>query len=181
MYMLIVTDFTSFVERNVLQEFVEDVSNDGIDCNIEGGEDVKILLYLSVALIAVAFFLLVIYLIKTLKTVQGTLQSLTKTIEGMEKQIQAIGTETAELLHKTNAVVDDVQKKVESVNGLFEAVKQVGSTVQTFNDALAKKWTANEQKLVQAFQWGNAFLEIWEKWKEKKKRKAKEGVEDGKK
>lgn len=164
-----------------LQEFVERVSNGEIDCNIEGGEDVKILLYLSVALIAIAFFLLVIYLIKTLKTVQGTLQSLTKTIEGMEKQIQAIGTETAELLHKTNAVVDDVQKKVESVNVLFEAVKQVGSTVQTFNDALTKKWTANEQKLVQAVQWGNAFLGIWEKWKEKKKRKAKEGADDGKK
>ncbi|MCZ0755159.1 DUF948 domain-containing protein [Anoxybacillus sp. J5B_2022] len=141
----------------------------------------KIILYLSVALIAVAFFILVIYLIKTLKTVQGTLQSLTKTIEGMEKQIQDIGTETAQLLHKTNAVADDVQKKVESLNVLFEAVKQVGSTVQTFNDALAKKWTANEQKFIQAIQWGNAFFEIWGKWKEKKKRKAKEGVEDGKK
>ncbi|ANB62090.1 hypothetical protein GFC30_3105 (plasmid) [Anoxybacillus amylolyticus] len=157
------------------------MSNNRLGCSIEGGEEVNIILYLSVALIAVAFFLLVIYLIKTLKTVQGTLQSLTKTIEGMEKQIQAIGTETAQLLHKTNAVVDDVQKKVESINVLFEAVKQIGSTVQTFNDALVKKWTANEQKLVQAFQWSNAFLEIWGKWKEKKKRKAKEGVEDGKK
>lgn len=147
----------------------------------QGGKGVKIILYLSVALIAVAFFILVIYLIKTLKTVQGTLQSLTKTIEGMEKQIQDIGTETAQLLHKTNAVADDVQKKVESLNVLFEAVKQVGSTVQTFNDALAKKWTANEQKFIQAIQWGNAFFEIWGKWKEKKKRKAKEGVEDGKK
>jgi len=64
---------------------------------------------------------------------------------------------------------------------LFEAVKQVGSTVQTFNDALAKKWTANEQKFIQAIQWGNAFFEIWGKWKEKKKRKAKEGADDGKK
>jgi len=147
----------------------------------QGGKGVKIILYLSVALIAVAFFILVIYLIKTLKTVQGTLQSLTKTIEGMEKQIQDIGTETAQLLHKTNAVADDVQKKVESLNVLFEAVKQVGSTVQTFNDALAKKWTANEQKFIQAIQWGNAFFEIWGKWKEKKKRKAKEGADDGKK
>lgn len=117
----------------------------------------KIILYLSVALIAIVFFILAIYLIKTLKTVQGTLQSLTKTIEEMEKQIQEIGTETAQLLHKTNAVADDVQKKIESLNVMFDAVKQVGSTVQTFNDSLTKKWTANEQKIVQAVQWGNAF------------------------
>lgn len=142
---------------------------------------VKIILYLSVALIAIAFFILVIYLIKTLKMVQGTLQSLTKTIEGMEKQIQEIGSETAQLLHKTNAVADDVQKKVESLNVLFDAVKQVGSTVQTFNDSLTKKLTANEQKLAQAVQWGNAFLEIWGKWKERKKKNTKEGVQDGKK
>lgn len=136
----------------------------------------KIILYLSVALIAIAFFILVIYLIKTLKTVQGTLQSLTKTIEGMEKQIHEIGSETAQLLHKTNAVADDVQKKVESLNVLFDAVKQVGSTVQTFNDSLTKKWTTNQQKIVQAVQWGNAFLEIWGKWKERKKKQTKEGV-----
>jgi uncharacterized protein YoxC len=128
----------------------------------------KVILYLSVALIAIAFFILVIYLVKTLKTVQGMLQSLTKTIEGIEKQMNEIGTETTQLLHKTNAVADDVQKKVESLNAVFDAVKQVGATVQTFNDSLTKKLTANEQKVAQVVQWGNALLEIWEKWKEKK-------------
>jgi uncharacterized protein YoxC len=130
---------------------------------------VKIILYLSVALIAIAFFILVVYLVKTLKRVQDTLQSLTKTIEGMEKQVNEIGTETSQLLHKTNAVADDVQKKMEILNGLFDNVKQVGATIQTFNNSLAKQLSSNEQKVIQAVQWGNAFLEIWGKWKRRKK------------
>ncbi|ANB57645.1 hypothetical protein GFC29_2073 [Anoxybacillus sp. B7M1] len=129
----------------------------------------KIILYLSVALIAIAFFILVVYLVKTLKRVQDTLQSLTKTIEGMEKQVNEIGTETSQLLHKTNAVADDVQKKMEILNGLFDNVKQVGATIQTFNNSLAKQLSSNEQKVIQAVQWGNAFLEIWGKWKRRKK------------
>ncbi|WP_027409621.1 DUF948 domain-containing protein [Anoxybacteroides tepidamans] len=130
----------------------------------------KIILYLSVALIAIAFFILTMYLVKTLKTVQGTLESLTKTIEGMEKQINEIGKETAQLLHKTNVAADHVQKKMESLTMLFDAVKQVGATVQMFNDSLSRKLTANEQKVAQAVQWGNAFLEIWEKWKGRRKK-----------
>ncbi|KXG08861.1 hypothetical protein AT864_02969 [Anoxybacillus sp. P3H1B] len=129
----------------------------------------EIILYLSVALVAIAFFILVVYLVKTLKRVQDTLQSLTKTIEGMEKQVNEIGTETSQLLHKTNAVADDVQKKMESLNRLFDTVKQVGATIQTFNDSLAKQLSSNEQKVIQAVQWGNAFLEIWGKWKRRKK------------
>jgi uncharacterized protein YoxC len=134
-----------------------------------GGKNVEIILYLSVALVAIAFFILVVYLVKTLKRVQDTLQSLTKTIEGMEKQVNEIGTETSQLLHKTNAVADDVQKKMESLNRLFDTVKQVGATIQTFNDSLAKQLSSNEQKVIQAVQWGNAFLEIWGKWKRRKK------------
>ncbi|MDE8564710.1 DUF948 domain-containing protein [Anoxybacillus rupiensis] len=129
----------------------------------------EIILYLSVALVAIAFFILVVYLVKTLKRVQETLQSLTKTIEGMEKQVNEIGTETSQLLHKTNAAADDVQKKMESLNRLFDTVKQVGATIQTFNDSLAKQLSSNEQKVIQAVQWGNAFLEIWGKWKRRKK------------
>nr|WP_244963629.1 DUF948 domain-containing protein [Anoxybacillus rupiensis] len=120
-------------------------------------------------MVAIAFFILVVYLVKTLKRVQDTLQSLTKTIEGMEKQVNEIGTETSQLLHKTNAVADDVQKKMESLNRLFDTVKQVGATIQTFNDSLAKQLSSNEQKVIQAVQWGNAFLEIWGKWKRRKK------------
>ncbi len=61
-----------------------------------------IILYLSVALIAIAFLVLVIYLSKTLKSLQLTLKHVASTLEGLEGQMKGITTETAELLHKTN-------------------------------------------------------------------------------
>lgn len=60
-----------------------------------------IILYLSVALIAVAFLILVIYLSKTLKSVQMTLTNVASTLDGLEGQMKGITAETTELLHKT--------------------------------------------------------------------------------
>ena len=70
-----------------------------------------IILYLSVALIAVAFLVLVIYLSKTLKSLQLTLKNVASTLEGLEGQMKGITTETAELLHKTNRLAEDIQEK----------------------------------------------------------------------
>lgn len=49
-----------------------------------------IILYLSVALIAVAFLILVIYLSKTLKSVQMTLTNVASTLDGLEGQMKAL-------------------------------------------------------------------------------------------
>lgn len=128
-----------------------------------------IILYSSIALIAIAFLILVIYVVQTLKTLQTTLQHVAKTVEEVEKQMHEIGKETAQLLHKTNALADDVHKKAESLQSVFDAVKQVGVTVQTFSDSISKTLTTNEKKIAQAIQWGQTLIEIWTKWKEKRK------------
>jgi uncharacterized protein YoxC len=71
----------------------------------------EILLYLAAIIAAVAFAVLVIYLAKTLKASTRTLNNVANTLESLEKQMQGITTETTELLHKTNALADDVIKK----------------------------------------------------------------------
>ncbi len=75
-----------------------------------------IILYLSVALIAVAFLILVIYLSKTLKSVQMTLTNVASTLDGLEGQMKGITAETTELLHKTNRLAEDIQEKSEKLN-----------------------------------------------------------------
>jgi uncharacterized protein YoxC len=128
-----------------------------------------IVLYSSVALIAIAFLVLVIYVVQTLKTLQTTLQHVAKTVEEVEKQMHEIGKETAQLLHKTNALADDMHKKAESLQSVFDAVKQVGVTVQSFNDSICKTLATNEKKITQAIQWGQTLIELWTKWKGKRK------------
>lgn len=137
----------------------------------------KIILYLSVALIAIAFFILVIYLSKTLKSLQGTLASVSKTLDGLEKQLTGVTTETTVLLHKTNALADDIQQKSERLNSVVNAVKDVGETVNHFNLTLNnlskkvdKQVEQNKDKISQVIQWGNVLIDLKDKWKEKKQK-----------
>jgi uncharacterized protein YoxC len=143
---------------------------------------VNIILYLSVALIAIAFFILVIYLSKTLKSLQRTLDSVSKTLVGLEKQIDGVTSETTLLLQKTNALADDLQRKSESLNSVVDKIKDVGTTVNKFNQSLRSITdTVDEQvdqskdKISQIIQWGGVLLELKDKWS---LRKSKASISD---
>ena len=135
----------------------------------------QIILYLSVALIAIAFFVLVIYLSKTLKSLQGTLTSVSKTLSGLEKQLDGVTSETTILLQKTNALAEDIQQKSESLNSVVDAVKDVGVTVSKFNGTLMNLTNTVDQqvedskeKISQIVQWSNVILELKDKWQARK-------------
>jgi len=137
-----------------------------------------IILYLSVALIAIAFLVLVIYVSKTLKSVQETLSSVSKTLIGLEKQLDGVTSETTVLLQKTNALADDIGQKAESITSVVEAVKDVGTTVSKFNGSLQNLTKSfdvqveqNKEKVSQVIQWGDVLLELKDKWKARKQLK----------
>jgi uncharacterized protein YoxC len=145
----------------------------------------EIILYLSVALIAIAFLVLVIYLAKTLNSLQTTLSSVSHTLTGLEKQLDGVTKETTELLQKTNALADDIQEKSQNLNSVVSAVKNVGTTVNKFNGTLKTLTESfdiqveeNKEKISQIVQWGNVFLELKEKWNAKKQEKKEIHVEE---
>ncbi|MFJ5758352.1 DUF948 domain-containing protein [Neobacillus sp. NPDC093182] len=145
----------------------------------------EIILYLSVALIAIAFLVLVIYVAKTLKSLQETLSSVSTTLTGLERQLDGVTKETTELLHKTNALADDIQEKSQNLNSVVSAVKNVGTTVNKFNGTLKTLTESfdiqveeNKEKISQIVQWGNVFLELKDKWNAKKQEKKADQVEE---
>lgn len=138
----------------------------------------EIILYLSAALAAIAFFILVIYLTRTLKSLQVTLDSVSHTLTGLEKQLQGLTAESTLLLHKTNALAEDLQKKSENLNTVVDAVKDVGTSIQSFNSSIQKvsvrvesELEQNQDKIAQVVQWGNAFFELRNLWQKKKSEK----------
>ncbi|MEH7176527.1 DUF948 domain-containing protein [Neobacillus vireti] len=144
----------------------------------------EIILYFSVALIAIAFLVLVIYLSKTLKSLQGTLQSVSTTLSGLEKQLDGVTKETTELLQKTNALAEDIQEKSQNLNSVVTAVKDVGATVSKFNGSLRNLTNSfdihveeNKEKVSQIVQWSNIFFELKDKWNEKKEAKKASNTE----
>lgn len=135
----------------------------------------EIILYLSVAVIAIAFLVLVIYLSKTLKSLQITLESVSKTLVGLEGQLDGVTKETAVLLHKTNALADDIHRKSESLNTVVDAVKGVGESVNKFNHSVQtivgsvdRQIDQNKEKISQVVQWSNVLLELKDKWNARK-------------
>jgi uncharacterized protein YoxC len=136
------------------------------------------ILYFSVALIAISFLILVIYLSKTFKSLQITLDSVSKTLTGLEKQLDGVMSETTDLLKKTNALADDIQDKADSITSVVTAVKDVGGSIQKFNhtlqtvtNTLDRSVEQNQEKISQVVQWSNVFIELKEKWKNKKQQK----------
>ncbi|QOR65866.1 DUF948 domain-containing protein [Cytobacillus suaedae] len=140
-----------------------------------------IILYLSVALIAIAFLVLVIFLSRTLRSLQITLDNVAKTLSGLEKQMEGITVETTELLHKTNALATDIQEKTKKLNTVVDAVQDVGASIQRFNGSIQKvsenvsvQVERNQEKVTQVIQWGNVLIDLWDKWKDKKEVKREE-------
>ncbi|WP_046176665.1 DUF948 domain-containing protein [Domibacillus indicus] len=137
----------------------------------------EIILYLSAAVAAIAFLILVLNLSKTLKSVDNTLDTLSRTVDRLEGQLKDVTAETAELLHKTNALAEDVQHKTEQLNTVVYAVKDVGSSVHNLNHSLKKVTTTvasqvekNQYKISQAVQWGNVVKQMVDKFKQDKQK-----------
>ncbi|GAA0332853.1 DUF948 domain-containing protein [Bacillus carboniphilus] len=144
----------------------------------------EIILYLSIALIAVAFFILVIYVVKTLKSLQKTLDSVAHTLDGLEGQMRGVTSETTELLKKTNALAEDIQHKSENLNSVVVAVKDVGTSIQRFNrsidgisDKVIHQVETNQDKISQVVQWSNVFLELKQRWDQRKGKQSNENSE----
>ncbi|NSL51325.1 DUF948 domain-containing protein [Calidifontibacillus erzurumensis] len=135
-------------------------------------------LYFSVALIAVAFTFLVIYVNKMLNSVKRTLDSVSQTLTGLEKQLQGVASETEELLHKTNILMDDLQKKSESINTVVKSFVEVGETVNRLNgsfrkivDQVDKCAKQKNDAVIETVKWSTAVIDIWKRIKENKSKK----------
>jgi uncharacterized protein YoxC len=133
------------------------------------------LIYISVSIIAVAFAILVYYLIITIIAMRKTLESVSVTLDGLQKQVDGITKESTELLHKTNYLADDIQKKSDALNSVFLAAKDLGESMNRINqsfirvsDAVSQKTNEQSEQVAQVVKWGNVALEFWGKWKEKK-------------
>lgn len=132
-----------------------------------------IILYIAALIVAVAFAVLVVFLVKTLKSTERTLDNVADTLEGLETQMLGITTETTILLQHTNKLADDINHKSAQLNGLFDGIKGIGKTVEEFNDSLnaisrniTREAGKDSEKASQALKWGIAVVEMIKKKKQ---------------
>lgn len=135
---------------------------------------------ISVALIAVAFTVLVIYLIITLRSARASLQQTNETLIQVQGQLDRISEESLKLIHNTTLLTEDVHGKIKQLDSLFESISHVGESVnevtssvkqvsatvaQTVTSNVQRAAEQNDERLEQILKYASAAMKLWFRWK----------------
>lgn len=94
-----------------------------------------LVMQISVAIIAIAFLVLLYSLIQTLKVLQGALDEMRKTVGSLRTEVTQISVDVKEAIHNTNAMTLDVRTKLSSLDVLFASVNDIGHALHSFTGA----------------------------------------------
>jgi uncharacterized protein YoxC len=89
----------------------------------------NLIIEISVAAVALAFVVLVVFLITTLRSMSALLVQTNATIHELQHHLAGVTKEASDVLRHTNAVTVDVLNKLHSLEPTFHSVKQVGEAV----------------------------------------------------
>ncbi|UXH43287.1 DUF948 domain-containing protein [Rossellomorea vietnamensis] len=92
----------------------------------------------SAVIAAVAFTILVVYLIMTLRKVMTTLAETEKTLSDTRNAVNGITGEAEELIHTANQISDDVKGKMKAVDPLIESVHDVGDMLHNVTSSVKR-------------------------------------------
>lgn len=94
-----------------------------------------IVIQISVAVIAIAFVVLLYFLVQAVKTLTGTLEETRKTIGQLRAEVTQISVDVKEAVHNTNAMTQDVRSKLKSLDVIFTSVNDIGHAIHAFTGA----------------------------------------------
>ncbi|MCE3203258.1 DUF948 domain-containing protein [Paenibacillus sonchi] len=84
---------------------------------------------LSVALVAIAFAVLVFFLIKTLKSAKESLDKVSQTLQEVQKTIDELTYEVKTTVRHANDITADVQNKIQKIDPIVDSVKNLGDVM----------------------------------------------------
>jgi uncharacterized protein YoxC len=85
----------------------------------------------SIAIIAAAFVVLVVYLIRILLKGMGSLEETNKTLAEVRTAIHGLTQESKQLIHSANQITTDVKGKIKTVEPIFESAQEVGEALHS--------------------------------------------------
>lgn len=129
-----------------------------------------IFLYIAAAVAVIAIVVFVIFMIVAYKSIKSTYDDMAVTLKELESQMNSITDETTALLTKTNDLAEDMNEKSAKLDVLFDGVRGVGTTVQSFNSTLRNFSTRIKQtdsdengNASEVLKWGNVLIDLWKK------------------
>jgi len=91
---------------------------------------------IAVMIVALAFAVLVYFIIDTLKSLKSSLDEVKYTMVEVKQEITTISSEVKGVVNTTNQVAADVNAKLHSLNILFDSVNDVGQVIKQATSAV---------------------------------------------
>jgi uncharacterized protein YoxC len=135
---------------------------------------------ISVALMAVAFTVLVVYVIRTLILTQKALQQVTDQLVQIQSRIDQLSEESVQLIRQTNLIAEDFYKKIKAFDQMFSAIEDVGQSVKqvsgsvrqisaslsdTMTQSIEKKVIHSDDKIGEILKWATYSYELFMRWR----------------
>ncbi|SDY26857.1 DUF948 domain-containing protein [Thermoactinomyces sp. DSM 45892] len=128
-----------------------------------------------------SFLLLVIYIIRTLITMNRTLrsasssleeatlslQTIQKTIQDLQPQVQSVLSETEKALHVTNELVADVRHKAAQTQEVFDTIQNLGKSIDRVSHTIVESVQTHRGTIGNAVSYMGLGLELIRKWKDR--------------
>ncbi|WP_243767192.1 DUF948 domain-containing protein [Paenibacillus agricola] len=144
----------------------------------------NLIIEISVAAVALAIVVLIVFLITTLRSMSALLVQTNSTIHELQHHLAGVTKEASDVLRHTNAVTVDVLNKLHSLEPTFHSVKQVGEAVDEIttsvknasvsvartikNKVESEAYLPATSKIAKAIQTIPLILDIWHQIKLKK-------------
>lgn len=109
----------------VTMQYTRLISRYSLD--LEGVLDM--IIELSVALVAIAFAVLVFFLIKTLKSAKDSLDKVSQTLQEVQKTMDELTYEVKTTVRHANEITADVQGKIQKIDPVIDSVKNLGDVM----------------------------------------------------
>lgn len=140
---------------------------------------------ISIAVIALAFLALVIFLILTLVSLRKSLQLTNETLEDLHLQVNDLTEETTKILKSSNDIVTNIYDKMKAFDPLFQSIHNVSDTIEDATDTFKKITTSathhfadsdeddtehaaprrssKKDKIINVVEWALMGVTVWQK------------------
>lgn len=95
---------------------------------------------ISVAVIALAFVALVVYLVMMIKTLRITMGQVNQTLVEARRQLNEIGGQAQRVAEHTNQISFDLKHKVEAFTPIFNAIANAGDILEHKSSEIKKEY-----------------------------------------
>lgn len=132
----------------------------------------------SVAFIALAFGVLVVFAVMALRSSVRLMRETKEGLEQMRQRLNGLSEESLGLIRTTTQTVELVHGHLKSAESLFDSVGKIGETVQHVTDSVTKvstemsdraveqlrQATVQQERFGEMLEWAEFGFTIWQKW-----------------